>query len=387
MKLFHLSDLHIGKQLHAYSLADEQRAILGQIVLKAQERQPDAILIAGDIYDKSVPSGEAQQLFDDFLNRISEFKPSIPVFIIAGNHDNALRLRYASSFLKKHQIYIETAPPMKEDEHIRKYMLEDANGIVNVYLLPFTKPLFVRTLFEQGEAMDYNSAFQALLRRENINFAERNVLLAHQFFVAGERMPQICDSEINRLTVGGIDSIDVECVKNFDYVALGHLHGPQCIGFEHIRYSGSPLKYSLSEEGHQKAIMCVTLGEKGSENLYESIPLLPMRDLKSVRGTLEQVMKTAGDQTIDDYVRITLTDEDCYRPRDALEQRYAHILEILIDNSRVQSRLQEPQEDHCMLDPFMAFSKFYQEMIGQPMNEEESAIIEEILQSLKEKSE
>lgn len=387
MKLFHISDLHIGKQLHAYSLADEQRDALCQIVLRAQEYRPDAMLIAGDIYDKSAPSGEAYQIFDEFLNRISEVKPSIPVFIIAGNHDNALRLRYASSFLKKHQIYIETAVPMKEEEHIKKYILEDADGKVNFYLLPFTKPHSVRFLFEQEEAMDYNSAFQALLRREEIDYSQRNVLVAHQFFVAGERMPQICDSEINRVTVGGVDCIDIECVKKFDYVALGHLHGPQSVGLEHIRYSGSPLKYSLSEEGHQKAITCVTLGEKGNENIYESIPLTPMRDLKSVRGTLEQVMKAAGDQIVDDYVRITLTNEDCYRPRDVLEQRYARILEILIDNGRIKSRLQEPEEDDFMSSPFLAFSAFYQEMSGRPMNEEESAIIEEILQTLKEKSE
>jgi exonuclease SbcD len=247
MKLFHISDLHIGKQLHFYNLKDNQIEILKQITEKARQYRPDAIIIAGDIYDKSVPSAEAYQIFDQFLNDLSEISPSIPILIIAGNHDSAERLNYASSFLEKHKIYISVLPPQKEEEGLKKVVLTDEYGDVNFYLLPFTKPGYVRHLFAEGVVTSYDTAVAALIERENIDYTRRNVLVSHQFYVAGDKLPETCESEQVYISVGGIDSVDIAAVRQFDYVALGHLHGPQHIGVKQIRYSGTPLKYSVSE--------------------------------------------------------------------------------------------------------------------------------------------
>ena len=190
MKIFHISDLHIGKQLHYYSLNEEQRYILSRIVDKAEEYRPDVILIAGDIYDKSVPSGEAYEIFDEFLNNLADIQPSIPVLIIAGNHDNAKRLKYAGAFLEKQNIYISVLPPQEKNEFLKKVILKDEYGEVNFYLLPFTKPGYVKHLFGDGEIQDYSSALKALIEREQIDWSKRNVLLAHQFFVSGGQEPE-----------------------------------------------------------------------------------------------------------------------------------------------------------------------------------------------------
>jgi len=225
LKFFHLSDLHIGKQLHYYNLKENQKAILGQIVERAAEYRPDAILICGDIFDKSVPSGEAYTIFDEFLNKLSDLEPQIPVLMIAGNHDNPQRLSYAKAFLEKHKFYMEVFPPAAQEEHIKKVTLTDAWGKVNFYLLPFLKPGYVRHLFEEGEITDYNSAVAKLLVRDGLDAeyigndeygkVERHVLLSHQFYVNGSTQPEVCDSEQRMLQVGGLDSVDVSLVEHF----------------------------------------------------------------------------------------------------------------------------------------------------------------------------
>jgi exonuclease SbcD len=379
MKIFHLSDLHIGKQLHYYDLRKLQEDVLHQIAERAAEYHPDAIVIAGDIYDKSVPSGEACELFDSFLNQLAAITPSIPVLMIAGNHDSAKRLKFASAFLEKNHIYIAAMPPRSQDEHLKRVTLADAYGEVHFYLLPFLKPGYVRSLFEEGKVTDYQSAVSAVLEREHIDFSQRNVLVAHQFFVSAGKGPETCDSELTYISVGGIDSVDVDCVRAFDYVALGHIHGAQRIGADHIRYSGTPLKYSVSEEHHKKAIQMVTLGEKGSASVYENIPLLPLREVRSIRGSMEEVIKAATDENRDDYVSITLTDDNVYRPRDLLEEHYSHILEVRIDNDRIRSALQAQDRTTDNPDPLESFAEFYQEMNGQPLSEEEARLMEEII--------
>lgn len=384
MKLFHISDLHIGKQLHYYNLKDNQVEILSQIVKKAKEYQPSVILIAGDIYDRSVPSAEAYAIFDGFLNDLSEIKPSIPILIIAGNHDSAERLNYASSFLEKHNIFISTMPPQKDEEYLKKVTLQDEYGAVNFYLLPFVKPGYVRHLFEDGVVTSYDTAIRALIERENINYGERNVLISHQFYISGEVVPETCESEQVYISVGGIDSVDIASVKGFDYVALGHLHGAQQIGEKHIRYSGTPLKYSTSEEKHKKSIAMVTLSDKKEDISIEQIPLLSSQDVRKIKGNIDEIISLATELNCHDYISITLTDEeDIFKPKDQLEEHYDHILEIKVENSRTRAQLEYTSGEASVLDPYEAFCEFYQEMQNVPMNEEEEKIMADVINSVK----
>jgi exonuclease SbcD len=388
MKIFHISDLHIGKYLHFYNLKDNQIAILNQIVDKARQYRPDVIIIAGDIYDKSVPSAEAYAIFDRFLIELSEIKPAIPVLIIAGNHDSADRLNYASTFLEKHNIYISVYPPRNEDEHLKKVVLNDEYGNVNFYLLPFTRPAYVRHLFEEESITSYDSAVKALIEREDIDYSERNVLISHQFYVAENTKPETCDSEQIYISVGGIDSVDISAVEKFDYVALGHLHGAQSIGKRHIRYSGTPLKYSVSEEKHIKSITMVTLKDKGSDIIIDTIPLVAEQDVRSVKGTLREIIGLATDDNRHDFVSITLTDEDeIYKPKEQLEEHYDHILEVKIENSRTKAQLLDTYSEIKIDDPLEAFKEFYQEMQGVPMSNEEEKIMLDVIKTIQEVNE
>jgi exonuclease SbcD len=385
MKLFHISDLHIGKQLHYYNLKDNQVEILKQIVEKAKEYRPDVILIAGDIYDKSVPSAEAYAIFDTFLIELSEITPSIPVLMIAGNHDSAERLNYASTFLEKHHIYISVLPPQREDEYLKKFVLKDEHGEVNFFLLPFTKPGYVRQLFEEGVVTSYDSAVKALIEREAIDLSQRNVLVSHQFYIAGDKLPETCESEQAYISVGGVDSVDIEAIRQFDYVALGHLHGTQQIGDKHIRYSGTPLKYSVSEERHTKSITMVTLGTKGDELIIDKLPLIARQDVRKEQGTLDEIISRAADDNRNDYISITLTDEtDLYKPKDQLEEHYNFILEVRVENSRTKAQMENITGEASVLDPLEAFREFYQEMNNEPMNYEEDKLIADIITTVKE---
>lgn len=385
MKLFHISDLHIGKQLHYYNLRDNQIEILKQIVELAKVQHPDVIIIAGDIYDKSVPSAEAYTIFDTFLNNLSDITPSIPVLIIAGNHDSAERLQFASAFLEKHNIYISVLPPQTEDEHLKKVVLQDEYGEVDFYLLPFTKPGYVRHLFENGMITSYDKAIAALIDREQIDYGRRNVLISHQFYVSGDNLPDTCDSEQVYISVGGLDSVDIASVKRFDYVALGHLHGPQQLGEKHIRYSGTPLKYSVSEEKHIKSITMVTIGAKGDDIVIDKLPLTAKQDVRKVKGTLSEIISKATDDTRHDFISITLTDEtDIYKPKEQLEEYYDFILEVKVENSRTKAQLENTEGEISVLNPFEAFRQFYQEINNEPMTGEEERLILEVIDKVKE---
>lgn len=383
MKIFHISDLHIGKQLHYYNLREEQEDMLEKIILAAEAHEPDVMVIAGDIYDKSAPSAEAYEIFNQFLNRLTRLPKPMPVLLIAGNHDNASRLSYASAFLENSQIYISAKAPGL-GEHLKKITLQDAYGDVDFYLLPFIRPRDVRQLFEEGVVTSYDTAVAAVLEREAIDDTKRNVLVAHQFFVAGAAEPERCDSEQNYIAVGGIDSVDIRHVQNFDYVALGHIHGAQKMGAEHIRYSGTPLKYSVSEARHQKGITVVTLREKGTPVQIERIPLTPLHDVRKLEGTLEELLHL-DHAPLEDYVSITLKDEDgLYRPKDQLEEQYRRILEVRLDNTRIRHKLAHTMSSEEHLTPFEAFQAFYQEMNGQPVSEEEARVIADVIETAKE---
>lgn len=387
MRFFHLSDLHIGKQLHAYNLKENQQAVLSQITEKAREYRPDAILICGDIFDRAVPSGEAYTVFDKFLQELSSITPAIPVLIIAGNHDNAQRLDYASSFLEKHQIYLSVSAPAQQEEHLKKVVLHDKHGEVNFYLLPFLKPGYVRQLFAEGVVHDYESAVREILRREEIDYGKRNVLLSHQFYTNGGQAPERCESEQLVISLGGLENVDASVVEKFDYAALGHIHGAQMVKFPHIRYCGTPLKYSVSEEHHKKSITMVTLEEKGAQALIETIPLTPLQDVRKARGLLQEVIEKATDENCHDFLSVTLTDEkEPYHPKEQLEEVYDSILEVRIDNTRTRNRIGESQGETFCVQPMEMFRSFYQEMQGQPMTAQEEALVEEMVDEWREEA-
>lgn len=385
MKIFHISDLHIGKQLHYYNLYEEQKEILGQVIDKMKKHRPDVLLIAGDIYDKSVPSAEAHELFDEFLNDLADLEPAIPVLVIAGNHDSAMRLKYASAFLEKHKIFISVLPPKNKEDYLKKVVLEDEYGKVNFYMMPFTKPGYIRGLVEEGTVPDYNNAIKIIIERENIDYSQRNVLLAHQFFVSKDKEPDKSDSELSYISVGGLDSVDIQWVRDFDYVALGHIHKSQSIGENHIRYSGTPYKYSVSEAEHKKGITMITLGEKGCQNVYKSIPLKAEKDVRRISGELKEVLAMSTEDNRKDYVSITLTNEESINnPREILQEKYDNILEIKIENTRTRNQLRETGDLDRVLDPLEAFKVFYQEINGQPLSEEEEKIMTDVIDSVKE---
>lgn len=384
MKFFHLSDLHIGKQLHRYNLKEDQQVILKEVITYAKELRPDAIVIAGDIYDKSVPSAEAVNVFDEFLTDLSEITPEIPILIISGNHDSPDRLKYASEILKRHHIYLAGNVPERPEEHIEKVTLHDAYGEVDFYLLPFMKPAYVKNIFVDGTPETYSDAVKEIIKREKIDYKDkRNVLVSHQFYV-GEKAesPETCDSEV--FSVGGIDNVDIGSVKEFDYVALGHLHGAQCIGKPEIRYCGTLLKYSVSESTQNKSLTVVTLKAKGEKPEIENYQLHPLRDVRKKKGTLDEIIKEAQETEKDDYISITLTDEiDPYKPKEQLERIFSHILEIRVDNQRTRTKLKEMDEELVMKDPFTSFAEFYKEMQGREMNGEEETIMKEIFDKAK----
>lgn len=384
MKFFHLSDLHIGKQLHRYNLKEDQQVILKEVITYAKELRPDAIVIAGDIYDKSVPSAEAVNVFDEFLTDLSEITPEIPILIISGNHDSPDRLKYASEILKRHHIYLAGNVPERPEEHIEKVTLHDAYGEVDFYLLPFMKPAYVKNIFADGTPETYSDAVKEIIKREKIDYRDkRNILVSHQFYV-GEKAesPETCDSEV--FSVGGIDNVDIGSVKEFDYVALGHLHGAQCIGKPEIRYCGTLLKYSVSESTQNKSLTVVTLKAKGEKPEIENYPLHPLRDVRKKKGTLDEIIKEAQETEKDDYISITLTDEiDPYKPKEQLERIFSHILEIRVDNQRTRTKLKEMDEELVMKDPFTSFAEFYKEMQGREMNGEEETIMKEIFDKAK----
>ena len=384
MKLFHLSDLHIGKMLHMYDMSDIQRDVFGQIINAAKKEKPDAVLIAGDIYDKAVPSGDAFDLFNDFLVEFSQIDPQIPVLIISGNHDSNLRLNYASSFIEKDKIYIAATLPTEQSEHLKKIEIEDEDGKVNFYLLPFTKPADAKNLLgEECNIRTYDDAVAAMLEREEIDFSQRNVLVAHQFFVSGGDAPERRESELKFISVGGIDSVDICHVDQFDYVALGHIHSLQKIGKDYIRYSGTPIKYSVSEAEDEKSITVVELGKKGSAPKISYIPLKMKHDVKKLRGTMNEILDMATDELKDAYVSITLTDEEVlFRPKDRLSEVYNHIIEVQIDNTRMNALLNHDSAESEDADPLTLFHEFFQEMNAQPMSDKEQELLLDVINSI-----
>ena len=391
MRLFHLSDLHIGKQLYGYSLLEDQEWILKEIFTLAEERKPDAILIAGDIYDKSVPSAEAVALMDRFLTSLAGIQPSIPVMIISGNHDSPERLSFAGDILENQQVYISGLPPTTTEEYLKKVTLEDKWGKVDFWLMPFIKPGYVKNVFPGEEPETYEDAVRRLVERETLDDSKRNVILSHQFYTVGGEGPKQSDSET--IVVGGLDQVDISCLKEFDYGALGHIHRPQMMGRPAMRYCGTPLKYSVSEWNQEKTLTEIELREKGSQPVITEIPLHPLRSVKVIRGKLEDIIAEAEKvqrkekNVCQDYVSVMLTDEqDPYQPKERLEALFPQILEVRMDNSRTSHQEWMDEDTDTITDPREVFQRFFLQMQGREMDEEEQQILEEVFMRVEEES-
>lgn len=377
MKLFHLSDLHIGKRVNEFSMIEDQKYILTQILYAADQEKPDGILISGDVYDRTIPTAEAVQVFDAFLTRLSERKT--PVFVISGNHDSAERLAFGASLMGKSGIYFSKV----YDGNVEKIPMQDAYGTVWIYLLPFLRPSTIRHAFPERaeEVQSAADAVRIALEQIKIDEKERNVLLAHQFVTGAKR----CDAE--ELQVGDVDQIPAELFASFDYVALGHIHSPQKVGRETVRYCGAPLKYSFSEAGQEKSITVVELKEKGSVDL-RTIPLKPLHDLRKIRGTYLEVTAKSfyENRDCEDYLQVTLTDEEDVPDGMAkLRTIYPNLMRLEYDNKRTRSnaevRAAERVEEKSELE---LFQEFYELQNNQPMTEVQEQFVEELLRGMKE---
>ncbi len=373
MKLIHLSDLHIGKKVNEYSMLEDQQDIFIKIINIIDEQEVEGVLIAGDVYDKSMPSNEAVELFDDFLVRLAQRK--LKVFVISGNHDSAQRIAFGAKLMHESGIYMSPVYRGK----VEPITLNDAYGELNIYMLPFIKPSSVRNYFEE-EITSYTQAVKLTIDQMNIDTQKRNILITHQFVTGA----MTSDSE--EMSVGGSDNVDASVFEGFDYVALGHIHRPQKCGSEYIRYSGTPLKYSFSEANHQKSVTILEVKAKGNIEL-SFIPLIPKHDLVEIKGTFEELTNKAFYENTtyqDDYMHITLTNED--EILDALNKLrviYKNIMKLDYDNSRTR-HYEQIHGAQIMKNktPLEYFNELYELQNGLEMNEEQKAMMNEFIEDI-----
>lgn len=380
MKFFHLSDLHIGLKLLNKDLKDDQLYIFNQITETAKREQPQAILIAGDIYDKAIPSAEAVETFDTFVTELVNAVPQCTVMIISGNHDSAQRVNCFRKVLSKQNVYMIGMPPQSENEYIQKVTLQDEYGNVNFYLLPFVKPSMVRLILgtdKDGNNYSYNDTIHKLIERENIDFSERNVLVSHQFYLPiGKTADEIerMDSEVR--TVGNIDEVKSDVLNVFDYAALGHIHKPMTVGNETYRYCGTPLACSVSEANQNKGIVVVNIKGKNQKLEIDTIPLKPKREIKVIKGLLEDILK----QACDDYVSVVITDKtdiNFIDMQERLHLAFPNLLEIRRENTR-KAEYNKNIPAHKELNPFELCCSFLNDM-----SEEEQALLKDVINTVK----
>lgn len=376
MKFFHLSDLHLGKRLFEFSLLDDQSYILDRILEAAETEQPDAVIIAGDIYDKPIPPAEAVALFDSFLCRLSGLGTT--VMVISGNHDSPERIAFGGRLMENSGVYVSpvyggcTSP----------IYINDGFGEVCFYLLPFIKPVHVRRFYPDSNIESYTDAVRTAVEGMNVDPKKRNVLVTHQFITGASR------SDSEEVSVGGTDNVDVSTVEGFDYVALGHIHSPQKIGTETVRYCGTPLKYSFSEVNHEKSVCVVELLEKGRTDV-SFIPLTPLRDLREIRGSYGELTfrENYKDTNTDDYIHATLTDEDDIP--DALSKLraiYPNLMKLDYDNTRTRTQaIFSSPETSKKRSPIELFSELYEKQNGVPMDEVREGYIKKLIANIFDK--
>lgn len=378
MKLIHISDLHIGKRVNEFPMLEDQKYILRQILAIADAQQADGIMIAGDIYDKPVPSAEAVQVFDWFLTELADRKKQ--VYAVSGNHDSAERIAFGAQLMSGRGVFV--SPVYRGDT--AKFTMTDSYGELCLYLLPFVKPAVVRHALQEMSDREetpmpesYHEAVKLAVARMNVDTTKRNILIAHQFVTGAGR----CDSE--EVSVGGLDNVDADVFDEFDYVALGHIHSPQSLKRETVRYCGTPLKYSFSEAAQEKSVTVVEFREKGNIAL-STVPLLPLHDLRKIRGTYLEVTAKSFYQDTDtqDYVQITLTDEeDIPDGLQKLRVIYPNLMRLEYDNSRTRhSRVVERAEEIEQKTELELFAEFYEMQNNQPMSEEQSAFVTRLIE-------
>ena len=378
MKFFHLSDLHIGLKLMNRDLREEQMDILRQVTDLAREEQPDAVVIAGDIYDKAVPAAEAVEVFDSFITELKRAVPEAEMMLISGNHDSGLRLNCFREILDEQKVHMIGLPPRREEEYIEKVTLQDEFGPVNFYLLPFVKPSMVKQIVgvdENGNNLSYDATLHKLIAREEVNTAERNVLVSHQFYLpVGENAESVerMDSEIR--TVGNIDAVASDVLEAFDYAALGHIHKPMKVGSELYRYCGTPLACSVSEAGQKKGVIMVEIGEKDSKASVKItvLPLKPLREVRVIKGSLEEVLV----QACEDFVTVILTDRvdlDIMDMQDRIRMAFPYLLEIrreVLRKADYSEQLMAEKEQ----DPFELCCSFLKDL-----DDEEKTILRDVI--------
>jgi len=374
MKFIHLSDLHIGKRVNEFSMLLDQEYILKQILDIIDDRKPDGVIIAGDIYDKSVPSAEAVILFDEFLVKLSERE--LYVFVISGNHDSPERIAFGGRLMQASRIYMSPV----YDGGLKPVTLEDEYGKINIWMLPFVKPAHVRRFNEDKEIASYTDAMKVVIDSLDINAEERNIMITHQFVTGAER------SESEEISVGGTDNVDVSVFDAFDYTALGHIHRPQNCKSERVRYSGTPLKYSFSEAKDKKSVTVVELKDKGTLNVT-TVPLKPLLNMVELKGKYEELIARdyyKGTSYQEDYVRITLTDEeDIPDAIGKLRIVYRNLMKLDYDNLRTRNtNIIDKAEDVQKKSPYEHFSEFYEKQNDQPMSDSQKEIIKNIVSEI-----
>lgn len=380
MLFFHISDLHLGRQFYGYNLIEDQRFVLEQIVEKVKQYHPQLLLISGDIYDKTVPTQEAVTLFDVFLTDLKKVSNDLKILIIAGNHDSAARLQFANKILENSGIIISGTMPNEPDEKLVEFSMDDEWGKVNFVLCPYFRLSYVRKILDE-EVSSTQQALEILLSRQKLDYSKRNVLLTHQFYTWNSNEPLLSDSETKNL--GGLDNIDISTVKQFDYVAMGHIHRPQKLKEENIRYSGSMMKYSTTEAEHKKSLAMVELKEKGEVEVH-LIPLKPLHDIKIIKGSLEEILNQYKEKC-SDYVSIILTNPVYqFDVKEKLQVVFENLIEVKLENSLIQNIVDDMLEAKIDNDELEIINEFYHEQYGKQMSEEEKAYLQKIFAEVQE---
>ena len=373
MRLLHLSDLHLGKRVNEFSMVEDQRYILRKVLEIIDEEKPDGVMIAGDIYDKSVPNEEAVKLLGGFLSNLA--KRELQVYIISGNHDSAVKLAFASDLIDRSGIHFS---PVYEGK-VEPFSLEENGNKINIYMLPFVRPITVKTVFpeETDNIKNYSDACRVAIDHMDVDETKCNILIAHQFVTGASRS----DSEE---MIGGLDNVDVSVFDAFDYVALGHIHGPQRVGRDTVRYSGTPLKYSFSEANHHKSVTILDI--EGITIAIRTAPLIPKHDMREISGTFEELTKESfyQDQKTDDYLHVTLTDEeDIPDAISRLRRINPNIMRLDYDNIRTRnSGSLEIGEAAVERTPLELFEDFYEQQNHKPMSEEQKQFVGGLIESI-----
>lgn len=377
MKIIHLSDLHLGKRVNEFSMLEDQKYILTKIINVIDDEKPEAVIIAGDVYDRSNPPDAAVQLLDNFLCRLASRK--LQVFVISGNHDSSEKIAFGSRLIDQSGVHMSRV----YDGNVEPITLHDEHGDVNFYMLPFVKPINVRIAFPDAEIATYSDAVRYAVQQMNVDADARNIIVTHQFVTGATR------SDSEEVSVGGSDNIDAGIFDDFDYVALGHIHGPQNIGSERIRYCGTPLKYSFSEINHTKSVTVVELGEKGAMQV-RTVPLIPRHDMREIRGKYADLVSKENYEgtAVDDYLRVVLTDEeDVMYALTKLRTVYPNIMKLEYDNTRTRSQgVVHSVHNMDEKSPMELFSALFEIQNGQDLSDEQKEYIESLITEIWEGS-